>query len=169
METIWRNIEGYEDTYQVSNQGDIRRVDRDDRLLRKTKDTDGYSRISLCKNGVQKNFRVARLVAKSFPEICGEWFEGCQINHKNEKKNDDRAENLEICTPQYNCRYSAKSMKGRRKTEEYPVGMMKNDELLATFKSMRFAETITGIAYPLIRKCAIGQNQSAGGYQWRLL
>ena len=130
METIWRNIEGYEDTYQVSNQGDIRRIDREDRLLCKTKDTDGYNRISLCKNGVQKNLRVARLVAKSFPEICGEWFEGCQINHRNEKK---------------------------------------NDELLATFKSMRFAETITGIAYPLIRKCALGQNQSAGGYQWRLL
>lgn len=168
MEEIYRTIVGFED-YEVSNQSNIRRVGKD-RILLKQSDSDGYNRISLINNeGKSVTLRVARLVAKAFPEICGEWFDGCQINHKNEKKNDDRAENLETCTPKYNVLYSKRPMAGRRSQESYPVGQMKNDTLYATYKSMRCAAEMTGISYPRIRKCAMGKGEEAGGYQWVLL
>ena len=45
-----------------------------------------------------KEWKVARLIAKTFPEICGELFEGCEIDHVNTIRTDDRAENLRVCT-----------------------------------------------------------------------
>ena len=36
------------------------------------------------------------LVAKAFPEICGEWFDGCHVHHKDFNKLNNCAENLII-------------------------------------------------------------------------
>lgn len=167
MEEIWRDIEGFNE-YQVSSNGNIRRIGKD-KLMTKTGDSDGYNRISLVKNGKNTTLRVARIVARAFPEICGEFFEGCQINHKNEQKKDDRAENLETCTPRYNVLYSLNSKKVKRTQGNYPVAQMKNDTLCATYKSMRFAAEMTGVSYQRIRKCVMGNAFEVGGYQWVLL
>ena len=43
-------------------------------------------------------YRVSRLVAKAYPEICGEWFEGCEVDHINGIRDDNRAVNLKVCT-----------------------------------------------------------------------
>lgn len=36
------------------------------------------------------------IIAKAFPEICGEWFEGCEVHHIDEDKSNNTPENL-IC------------------------------------------------------------------------
>ena len=56
-----------------------------------TKKIDGYM-----KTKGYKNIGVHILVAKAFPEICGEWFEGCVVHHINRVKNDNCAWNLVI-------------------------------------------------------------------------
>ena len=54
----------------------------------------GYCKVGLCSGGKQKLISVHRLVAFAFPEICGEYFEGSEIDHISTIKTDNRPENL---------------------------------------------------------------------------
>lgn len=96
----FRNIEGF--NYQVSNIGNVlslsyRRTGKPHPLT-KCLDKDGYERVLLVNKKERKGFGVHTLVVKAFPEICGEWFEGCQIDHINTIKTDNRAVNLRVCS-----------------------------------------------------------------------
>ena len=117
MEEIWKDIRGFEGLYQVSNMGRVRSLDRtlpdkNGRMSHKKgmilKDClnkeRGYYRVSLSDG--QRNFshfEVHRLVALHFVEG---YKPGLVVNHINEIKTDNRAENLEWCTYQYNLNYS---------------------------------------------------------------
>lgn len=65
MEEIWKNIKGYEDIYQVSNLGRVKRVETD-RVLQPYRNKGGYLLVYLYKNGKRKNHRIHRLVAQAF-------------------------------------------------------------------------------------------------------
>lgn len=106
----WRDIQGYEGLYQVSNLGRIRSIKNPDNIyiIEGSITEYGYRNVRLCREGIKKAFRVGRLVGLAYPEICGEYFEGAQINHKNENKLDNRAENLEWCTQEYNLNYGGR-------------------------------------------------------------
>ena len=70
--------------------------------LAQVPDRKGYKRVGLSN---RKSYRVHRLVARAYiPNPHG--YE--QVNHKNEIKDDNRVENLEWCTNDYNKKYSAK-------------------------------------------------------------
>lgn len=51
-----------------------------------------------CGNGE----RIYITIAKLFPEICGKWFEGCEVDHLNTNRLDNRAINLRCVTPKEN-------------------------------------------------------------------
>jgi hypothetical protein len=64
----YKDIIDYEDTYQISNFGNVRNKTTG-RILKPTEGkTDKYYYISLCKNGKQKNTKIHRLVASHFVE-----------------------------------------------------------------------------------------------------
>ena len=114
-EEIWKDVKGFEGRYQVSNMGRVRSLDRwslNDRphfikgmmLKLSPNKWNGYLRVSLSDgHGNFKHIEVHRLVALHF--VPG-YKEGLVVNHKNEVKTDNRAENLEWCTYQYNLNYS---------------------------------------------------------------
>ena len=94
---IWKKIDGFE-TYSVSNMGRVRN-DGTGKVL-KPQIERGYQRVHLYPGG--RWMRVHRLVALTFipnPDNL------LQINHINEDKTDNRVENLEWCTAQYNTNY----------------------------------------------------------------
>ncbi len=110
----WRPIPGYEGLYEVSSLGRVKSLPRfmdnrhggksllKGRIMKLTPDTCGYLRVRLCKNCIQKSFKVHRLVALAFiPNPLNL----PQINHRNELKDDNRVENLEWCDASYNNSY----------------------------------------------------------------
>jgi hypothetical protein len=101
---IWKDIDGYEYMYQVSNLGNIRSLDRyletsngkcvfkRGQLIKKCNHTGGYHLVMLHNNGITKNKFVHRLVAESF--LDNKSGKRC-VNHLNGNKKDNRVSNLE--------------------------------------------------------------------------
>lgn len=100
---FWKNIRGYEGLYQVSTEGRVRNA-KSKRVLRPAKNSSGYLRVLLCKDGDKKNHSVHRLAAIAFVPTNDEKLE---VNHVNGVKTDNRAENLEWVTRSENMRHLA--------------------------------------------------------------
>ena len=102
----WKDIEGYEGLYQVSDLGRVKALNYNktgmERVLSAGKDTGGYMYVILHKNGKGKMCSVHRLVAQAFiPNPNGL----PEINHKDECKTNNIVSNLEWCTAKYNMNY----------------------------------------------------------------
>lgn len=108
---IWKDIEGYERMYQVSNEGHIRSLGRLDSAGHKLKgrnrklkqNKDGYFEVSLCKDGKRRYYLVHRLVALAFLDNP---LNLPLVNHKDCNPAKNVISNLEWCTEQYNTTYA---------------------------------------------------------------
>ena len=115
MEEVWKDIKGYEGLYQVSNLGNIKRLERimenrgtysglykiKESILkpRENKDRNGYYEISLRKDGTEKRFKVHRLVAYAFIDNP---YNKPEVNHIDGNKSNNCAYNLEWMTSKEN-------------------------------------------------------------------
>ena len=169
----WRNIKGYEGKYQISNYGRVKSIVRDGRktekILKQTEQLYGYLQVVLSKNGKIKCFRVNRLVAFAFPEICGEWFEGAECNHINEIKTDNRAENLEWITHIENINFKTAQ---KRKSDKISRTILQYDlegKFIREWKSAFEVKKILGYSQGNIRGCCLGEygRKTAYGYIWK--
>lgn len=164
----WRDIPGFEGLYIVSDQGNVRSLPRNTtkgRIISQEINWD-YCNVTLYKDGKRKYCKVQRLVAQAFPDICGEWFEGCQVNHLNECKWDNRAINLRTCTAKENIRWATgieRSAIGHSK----PIGCRKNGTLIWIFANAQIVKNyIKGANYKNISACCHGKRKSHCGYEW---
>lgn len=105
MEEIWKDIEGFEGLYQVSNLGRVKRF-ATGKVLKSGKDGGGYLQVDLCKNGKRKTHRIHRLVAQAFipnPEHKPE------VNHIDEIKTRNMVSNLEWMTAKENSNHGTRN------------------------------------------------------------
>lgn len=112
---IWKDIEGYEGKYQVSNIGNVRSLDyRHTGKIKRLKlntDKSGYSRLRLYKEGKPEDYLVYRLVAQAF--IPNPNNLPC-VNHKDENPRNNCVWNLEWCTYSYNNNYGTRNEKASK-------------------------------------------------------
>lgn len=102
----WRPVKEYEGKYEVSSNGSVKSINYHrsgkERIL-KGLGNNGYLRVDFYDNGKRKHYLIHDLVAIAFPKICGEWFEGCEVDHINGIKTDNRANNLRVVNHSTNC------------------------------------------------------------------
>lgn len=103
MDEIWKDIEGYEGLYQVSNLGRVKSLERyrkgkrgaltfcRERILIDRVGKNGYSQICLCKNNIKKLLLVHRLVAKA--HVPNDSSLPC-VDHINGIRTDNKAINF---------------------------------------------------------------------------
>lgn len=122
MKEEWKDIKGYEGYYQVSNLGNVRRLERlvdywrknghlriqPARQLKQGSNNRQRASVALCKDGKIKRFLIHRLVAEAF--IPNPNNLPC-INHKDENTHNNKANNLEWCTYKYNDNYGTRNMR----------------------------------------------------------
>ena len=165
----WKAIAGYEGIYEVSDMGRVKSLGNDkyrkEKILKPRKNTGGYPYVNLYKDGKRKTITVHRLVAKAFIPNHNNLE---TVNHKDEVKTNNVADNLEWMSQRDNNNYGTHN---KRMAEALSKQVQMFDkftgELLATFPSLMEAERVTGIDDGNISKCCLGKLKSAGGYVWR--
>lgn len=121
----WKEIPGYEGLYEVSNMGNVRNVRRN-KLLKLSKTTNGYIRVSLCKNGIKTGLTVHRLVAEAF---IPNPYNLPEVNHRDEDKTNNRVDNLEFCDRKYNVNYGTRNIRAKETAIKngYYTGLSKEE------------------------------------------
>lgn len=158
---IWKDIEGYEGEYQISNMGRIKSLKRKVPYIMSLVlgRTNMYYSIGLTKNGIKKQYSIDRLVAKAFipnPNNLPE------VNHIDENTKNNFANNLEWVSHSQNIKHSAHK-------QSYPVGQYDlNNNLIQKYPSLAEAERQTGIFRTNISS-AIKRNGTSHGYKWTYL
>lgn len=182
---IWKDIDGYEGYYQVSNMGRVKSLDR--QIHRKNgKDVfvsgtimalqtnHGYSTVRLRLGNTRKNVKVHRLVATSFipnPNNLPE------VNHIDENKQNNHVENLEWCTHEYNSNFGTRNIRTNITKSNNPAikdicrlnGMKSAKKIICintgeVYDSIRGASRCTGIQHQSIIKVCKGKIKSIHGY-----
>ena len=109
MNEEWRDIQGFEGLYQISNYGRVKSLDHyasngfkeilyQGKIL-KLHPHNGYLITHLCKNNIVKTIAVHRLVAMVFVENPNNY---SQVNHLDGNKSNNHFENLEWCDQRHN-------------------------------------------------------------------
>lgn len=136
MEEIWKDIKGYEESYQISNYGKIKIKGNSRTKKSKEKkcwyDKNGYLMTNLSKNNKKKQYFIHRLVAINFldknnfkclpKENKNEInIKDLTVNHKDGNKTNNYVDNLEWCTNRYNVNhfYKNNTLKRKRKNVKY--------------------------------------------------
>lgn len=141
MKEIWKDIEGYEGQYKISNTGRVFSV-KSGACKVLDKNNGGYLRVQLSHEGVLKRFFVHRLVAKAF--VSG-FFEGADVNHKDFNRQNNSADNLEWVTKSQNTKWSidAKRIPGVFKDKAYKL--VYSDGSCVVYKNIRACAKALGL------------------------
>lgn len=109
---IWKDINGYEGYYQISNQGNVRSVDRFDgvhdrkgTIIKPNLKQNGYLQVGLRMHSKRKWIGVHRLVAIHFIENPDN---KPQVNHIDGNKQNNTINNLEWVTAKENQNHARK-------------------------------------------------------------
>lgn len=147
----WVPVIGYEGLYEVSDLGRFRSLTRPNKpegVVSQREKTGGYLNVSLCKDGVKKEYRSHKIMLESFR--CPE-SNNAQVNHINGVKTDNRLENLEWSTPSKNSLHRSRVL-GKNRGEYHGLSKLSEDSVLEIVRlralgaSQKFVATVFGVS-----------------------
>ena len=176
-EEIWKDIQGFEGIYQVSNIGRVRVLDRyiircagqkkenkylaKGRVMKPSFDSvTGYYGLTLCKEGIKTSFKIHTLVAVAFipnPENKS------QVNHIGKdaqgkiNKLDNMVISLEWTTPSENMRHAYDNGLYDKSIEKALVGrLILNNQTGVFYFSCREAANAHGLKRHVVQRSLTG-------------
>lgn len=169
----WKDIEGFEGSYQVSNTGLIKSLKgkserimkpRRKKIIKKDGSTEfGYEELVLSNGDVRTSKLVHRLVAQAFipnPQNKPE------VNHIDEDKGNNNISNLEWNTHEENSNHGTKNIRSANKQSMAVIGVDEHGNIVEIHSSLRSAERLTGFGHSNISACANGKSAKYKGLEW---
>lgn len=187
---VWRPVKETDGLFEISSNGRVSSVNhfsRGVKTILKLNTNTRYLKVGLRnKEGKRSTKYVHTLVVDAFPEICGERFDGCSVDHINGIKTDNRAINLRVCTQKQNSnnkntranyknRYHKEGEFERRSagqkkrtdickaTYQYDL----NGNLIKVWNSMKEAAEYYNVSKCSISGCCRGISKTSCGYIWK--
>lgn len=158
---IWCPIKGYENLYEVSDQGRVKSIGYGkERIMKPQRNKTCYLMVGLRKNREQKWYLVHRLVAQAFipnPDNLP------QVNHRDEDKTNNFVHNLEWCDRKYNCNYGTRNQRISKPVLQFT----KDGELVKDWKSTNDVERNLNYSHSNISECCLGKRKTANGFVWK--
>lgn len=176
---VWREVDGHPG-YFVSNQERFRHNNR----IRKGTITRNRRIVSFGRYE-RESFYV--IVAKAFPEICGNWFEGCVVHHKDFNSLHDTPQNLVVMSSNEHSKlhYQFQSDKFKKSSKERSESISKalkgkprpekripilqytlNGEFVKEWESVCEVEA-AGYRPGNVCWCCKGKLKTAYGFKWQ--
>ena len=169
MEEVWKDIDGFDGIYQVSNLGEVKSL-ISNKILSPSKKRNGYLQVTLFKEGDRKYCLIHRLVAIAFIDNP---FDLPQVNHIDECKTNNCVWNLEWCSEKYNTNFGTGiERQVNKRKDKFKLGNNKRAlkcrciETNIEYECIKSASEATGITEGNISRCCRGIRKSAGGYHW---
>jgi hypothetical protein len=183
---IWKDINGYEGYYQISNQGNVRSIDRFDgvhdrkgTIIKPNLKQNGYLQVGLRMHSKRKWIGVHRLVAIHFIENPDN---KPQVNHIDGNKQNNTINNLEWVTAKENQNHATKlglrknMPKGKKHCYYGKFGADSHSAKQVIRRNPKTGETklykakvlakYEGFDVTSISKCCHGKLKTHKGYEW---
>lgn len=167
---IYKDIEGYEGLYQVSNLGNVKSLGngkkRKEKVLKPAKNNRGYLYVCLCNQEIRKIYKIHRLVAEAFVPNPNNLPE---VNHKDENKTNNTDNNLEWCDHKYNINYGTHTERSAASRINH-LKQSKQVMCLETgviYPSTSEVEREFGFSRSNISNVCNGKSKTCGGFHWK--
>lgn len=168
----WRCVASLGNLYEVSNYGRVKSTggtvncglgrmrNYKPRILCLQVNSKGYP----CLRLKGKTYLIHRLVAEAFIENP---FNYPAVNHKDENRQNNRADNLEWCTYKYNSNYGTIKEKLLAASKRKPVIQIFKDGTKKQWGSAREVEKALGYSHTNIARCCKNVYDTAYGCKWQ--
>lgn len=189
MNTIWKDIKGFEGLYQINNLGQVKSLSRKvscgkgfrivkEAIKRISNHNAGYHVINLFKDGICYPHLLHVLIAKYFIPNPNNYPE---VNHKNGIKTDNDINNLEWATYSMNIKHAYDmGLRKKKSPSEGKLGAANHlskpiaqydlvGNLVKEWPCSKEVWRQTGLNHHVIRRCANGGTKTSYGYQWKFI
>lgn len=172
---IWKDIDGYEDIYQISTFGRVKRLAgivhngyrsgfEEEKMMKLSFDKDGYHILGLSKNGKHKMLRVHQLVLKAFVPNP----EGKPIgNHIDGNKTNNHVNNLCWSTVAENNDHAYEI--GLKTNNKYVAKYSLNGSLIDLYYSIREAARENNIPSGYVSNAVSIRAKTMNGFIWEIV